>query len=81
MVLGIDSNYIESGTDSGLLSAIDDVIKSYEALGVRLIEINLPKSNPADLRDLWLPIVAFEAVKAHRQRLHPAASFMRNCGA
>ena len=67
MVLGIDTNYIEDGTDSGLLSAIDDVIKSFEALGVRLIEINLPKSNPADLRDLWLPIVAFEAVKAHEK--------------
>ena len=67
MMLGIDSNYIGSGTDSGLLNAIDDVIKSFEALGVRLVEINLPTSKPEELRDLWLPIVAFEAVKAHEK--------------
>ena len=66
-MLGIDSNYIGSGTDSGLLNAIDDVIKSFEALGVRLVEINLPTSKPEELRDLWLPIVAFEAVKAHEK--------------
>ena len=67
MMLGIDSNYIGSGTDSGLLNAIDDVIKSFEALGVRLVEINLPTSKPEELRDLWLPIVAYEAAKAHEK--------------
>ena len=36
MTLGVDPNYIESGTDRGLLSAIDEVIKTFKALGVAL---------------------------------------------
>ena len=67
MTLGVDSNYIESGTDRGLLSAIDQVIETFKTLGVGIVEVKMPKSDPQELRDLWLPITAFEAAKAHKE--------------
>ena len=67
MTLGVDFNYIESGTDRGLLSAIDQVIETFKALGVGIVEVKMPRSDPQDLRDLWLPITAFEAAKAHKE--------------
>ena len=67
MTLGVDSTYIESGTDRGLLSALDQVIETFKALGVSIIEVKMPRSHPHELRDLWLPITAFEAVKAHKE--------------
>ncbi len=67
IALGVDSNYIESGTDRGLLSAIEEVIETFKTLGVSLVDVKMPRSDPQVLRDLWLPIVAFEAAKAHEE--------------
>ena len=67
MTLGVDFNYIENGTDRGLLSAIDQVIETFKTLGVGIVELKMPRSDPQELRDLWLPITAFEAVKAHKE--------------
>ena len=50
-----------------MLSAIDQVIETFKALGVGIVEVKMPRSRPQDLRDLWLPITAFEAAKAHKE--------------
>ena len=67
IVFGVDYNYIEGGTDRGLLSAIEAVIETFKAHGVSLVDVKMPRSDTKVLRDLWLPIVAFEAAKAHEE--------------
>lgn len=63
--LGIDESYIETGTDSGLVKALSEVIDCLTSLGAQLVAIDMPKDGPMDLRNAWLPVTAFEAYKAH----------------
>ena len=63
--IGVDRRFIAAGTDVGLVKAINVAIDTYAGLGARIVNIEMPKSDPKKLRDLWLPIVGFEAVRAH----------------
>lgn len=63
--IGVDKAYIGEGTDCGLVTAIDDVIATLQRQGAEIVEISMPKADPMELRNLWLPITAYEALKAH----------------
>ncbi len=69
--IGIDEDYIGNGTNPGLVEAIHEVIKVLDSLGAELIGIDMPKDDPMDLRNAWLPVVAFEAFQAHAE-FYPA---------
>ena len=63
--IGVDELYISTGTDLGLVTAIGEVIDTLRLLGAELVEVNMPTAEPTELRNLWLPIAAYEALKAH----------------
>ncbi|MDA1372818.1 MAG: amidase [Proteobacteria bacterium] len=63
--IGVDESYIKEGTDSGLVTAIEGVIDILQQLGAELVEVSMPKSDPIELRKLWLPITGYEALQAH----------------
>lgn len=63
--IGVDKKFIATGTDVGLVKALNDAIDAFSQLGARIVNIEMPRSDPAKLRDLWLPIVGFEAVRTH----------------
>ena len=67
MQIGVDRNYIERGTDSGLVSAVDEVIVFFRELGAHITEVKIPRSDPVKMRELWLPITAYEAARAHKK--------------
>ena len=67
MQIGVDRNYIERGTDSGLVSAVDEVIGVFRELGAHITEVKIPRSDPVKMRELWLPITAYEAARAHKK--------------
>ena len=63
--LGIDESYIADGTNPGLLSTIEQVIAVLRRLGVKTVPISIPRADPVELRNLWLPITGYEAARAH----------------
>ena len=65
--IGIDEDYITTGTDPGLVNAIHEVIQALQSLGAELVAINMPKDDPMDLRNGWVPVTAYEAVRAHAE--------------
>ena len=69
--VGVDEHYLSNGTDPGLVEAIHKVIDVLRELGVEIVEMVMPQSDPMDLRNAWLPICAYEAHKAH-SKTYPA---------
>lgn len=65
MRIGVDEHYFTQGTDEGLVKAIYQVIQVLEQLGAERVEVTMPKLDPMELRNAWLPICAYEAHKAH----------------
>lgn len=65
--IGIDENYIADGTDPGLVDAIQQVIGSLHSLGAELVAIEMPKYGSMEVRDAWLPVVSYEACRAHKK--------------
>ena len=65
--IGIDEDYIATGTDPGLVDAIQNVIQSLQSLGAELVSVNMPKDDPMDLRNAWIPVTAYEAARAHTE--------------
>jgi amidase len=65
MRIGVDKHYISTGTEPGLVSAIDEVIETLQQLGAEAVPVNMPRTDPMELRNLWLPITAYEALAAH----------------
>lgn len=63
--IGIDEDYISRGTDPGLVSALHQVIASLQSLGAEPVAVNMPKDDPMDLRNAWIPVTAYEALRAH----------------
>jgi len=63
--IGVDERYISTGTDPGLVTAIGEVIDTLVQLGVELVPLTMPVIEPMQLRDLWLPLTAYEACRAH----------------
>ncbi|HJO11942.1 MAG TPA: amidase, partial [Gammaproteobacteria bacterium] len=69
--IGVDEHYMKEGTDSGLVTAIEGVIDKLIELGAEVIEVTMPESDPMELRNLWLPITGYEALRA-RSETFPA---------
>ena len=65
MRIGVDEYYLASGTNPDLVDAIHEVIEVLRQLGAEIVALSMPKSDPMDLRNAWLPICAYEAHKAH----------------
>ena len=65
MRIGVDEHYLASGTNPALVEAIHEVIEVLRLLGAEIVALSMPKSDPLDLRNAWLPICAYEAHKAH----------------
>ena len=63
--IGVDQDYMFTGTDSGLVSALQQVMEVLTSLGAELVACVMPKDGPMDLRSAWLPVTAYEAYKAH----------------
>lgn len=67
ITIGVDESYYSEGTDPGLVTAIESVLDVLQDLGASLVPINMPKATPMELRDLWLPLCGYEAMKAHQE--------------
>ena len=65
MRIGVDENYLSNGTNPALVDAIHEVVEVLRQLGAEIVALTMPKSDPMDLRNAWLPICAYEAHKAH----------------
>lgn len=65
--IGIDEQYYKAGTNSGLIIALENAIDTFREMGVELVPVSMPNSDPMELRDLWLPICGYEAALAHRE--------------
>jgi amidase len=65
--IGVDEDYISNGTDPGLVDAIQEVIQSLQSLGAELVNVNMPKDDPMELRNAWIPVTAYEAARAHAE--------------
>lgn len=65
MRIGVDEHYLSAGTNPSLVDAIHEVIEVLQQLGAEIVALTMPKSEPMDLRNAWLPICAYEAHKAH----------------
>lgn len=65
MRIGVDEHYLSNGTNPALVNAIHELIEVLRQLGADIVALNMPKSDPMDLRNAWLPICAYEAHKAH----------------
>lgn len=65
MRIGVDEHYLSNGTNPALVEAIHEVIEVLRQLGAELVTLTMPKADPMDLRNAWLPICAYEAFKAH----------------
>ncbi|MBL4580622.1 MAG: amidase [Gammaproteobacteria bacterium] len=65
MRIGVDEHYLSFGTNPALVDAIHEVIDVLRQLGAEIVALTMPKSDPMDLRNAWLPICAYEAHKAH----------------
>ena len=72
--IGVDRAYMELGTDTGLMNAINIAIDTFVEMGATIVDIQMPSSDPEQLRNLWLPITGFEAAKAHADTFPSRAS-------
>ena len=63
--IGVDERYLSNGTNSGLVDALHQAIEVLAQLGAQIVEIAMRESDPMNLRNAWLPICAYEAVRAH----------------
>ncbi|MEX0963923.1 MAG: amidase [Pseudohongiellaceae bacterium] len=63
--VGVDERYLSEGTDAGLVDAIHEVIAVLQGLGAQIKVVTMPKLDPMELRNAWLPICAYEACAAH----------------
>lgn len=65
--IGVDERYISAGTNPGLVSAIDKVLETLVQLNAELVPVSMPEDGPLELRAAWVPVTAFEALKAHAE--------------
>ena len=65
MQIGVDEDYMNEGTNAVLVAAIEQVIDTLKRLGAEIVRVNMPASDPLELRNLWLPITGFEALMTH----------------
>ncbi|NNK37692.1 MAG: amidase [Xanthomonadales bacterium] len=68
LTIGYDRAFATAGTDAGLAASIDEALATLEQLGARLVEMTMPEGSDR-LLDIWLPICAFEARRAHAESL------------
>jgi amidase len=68
LTIGYDRAFATEGTDAGLAASIDEALATLEQLGARLVEVTMPEGSDR-LLEIWLPICAFEAHRAHAESL------------
>jgi amidase len=62
--IGYDPHFSETGTDVGLLEAIQTALQVLQDLGANIVEVSIPPET-AQLGDAWFAICAYEAHRAH----------------
>jgi amidase len=65
--IGYDPGFSETGTDAGLVAAMQTALQVLQDLGVDIVEVSLPPET-AQLGDAWYAICAYEAQRAHAAR-------------
>jgi len=72
--VGYDPEFAGTGTDPGLLAAIEQALDALQGLGADIVEVRMP-AETAHIGDAWFAICAREAHQAH------AAKFVVNTDA
>jgi amidase len=65
--IGYDPVHSDTGTDVGLVLAIERALEALQGLGVELVEVRMP-AETAHIGDGWFAICAYEAHRAHAAR-------------
>jgi amidase len=65
--IGYDPAYAETGTDAGLVAAIEEALDVLRDFGAEIVEVRMPAAT-AQVGDAWFPICAYEAYRAHAAR-------------
>jgi amidase len=62
--IGYDSGFASQGTDPELLASIESALALLESLGASVVKVEVP-AEILTMGELWFPICAYEAHKAH----------------
>jgi amidase len=62
--IGFDPAFSDTGTDVGLVVAIEQALEALHGLGAELVEVRMP-AETAQIGDAWFAICAYEAYRAH----------------
>jgi amidase len=62
--IGYDPAYSGTGTDSGLVAAIEEALEVLQTRGAELVKVRMPPET-AQIGDLWFALCAYEAHRAH----------------
>jgi len=62
--IGYDASYSGTGTDAGLIEAIQTALQALQDLGAEIVEVSVPPQT-AQLGDAWFALCAYEAHRAH----------------
>jgi len=65
--IGFDPNFSETGTDVGLVEAVQTALQVLQDLGAHIVEVSVPPET-AQLGDAWFAICAYEAHRAHASK-------------
>ncbi|MFK7865697.1 MAG: amidase [Pseudohongiellaceae bacterium] len=65
--IGLDERYVTTGTNLGLMKAIEKAITVLAELGAEIVPVSMPEDGPAELRAAWVPVTAYEALQAHSE--------------
>jgi amidase len=66
--IGYDAAYGTAGTDSALVTAIEQALQTLQDLGAELVDVRMPPAT-TQLGDSWFAICAYEAHRAHAAML------------
>jgi amidase len=66
--IGFDPAFSDTGTDVGLVVAIEQALEALQDLGAELVEVRMP-AETAHIGDTWFAICAHEAYRAHAAKL------------
>jgi amidase len=62
--IGYDRAFVAEGTNPGLVVAIEQALEVLRQQGATIVEVAMP-ADSSGLRNIWYPMCAYEAAKAH----------------
>ena len=62
--IGYDRAFVAEGTNPALVTAIEQALEVLRQQGATIVEVAMPAGS-SDVGDLWYPMCAYEAAKAH----------------